>query len=379
MNRHAWFSVIILVLCLLLYVAPTGFEKPEEPCYERVVAEVVRVDNSMLEQIGFVKTGSQEMQIKILKGRFKDRIVDAPNLLMGKLEMDKIFVPGDQALVVLSYDHDTILSARAIDFYRMHTELFLLGLFAVLLVSFAGWTGFQALISFAFTLLMIWKILIPLFLKGVSPLWVSVGVVTLLCAATIFLVAGVNKKGLVAFLGATAGVLSTCILAVIFGQFFKVHGAVVPYAESLLHSGYGNLDLTAIFLSGIYLASSGAIMDIAMDLSASMNEVLEKKPDIGRAELLASGISVGRAVIGTMTTTLLLAYSGGYTALLMLFMAQGVPFANIMNYTFVSAEILHTLVGSFGLVLTAPITAFIGAVVFPRKEKSKVLVEQEIL
>ena len=102
-------------------------------------------------------------------------------------------------------------------------------------------------------------------------------------------------------------------------------------------------------------------MDIAMDISASMKEVLDKKPDISRRELFFSGIKVGRAVIGTMTTTLLLAYSGGYTGLLMVFMAQGTPALNILNLNYVSAEILHTLVGSFGLVTVAPLTAFVGS------------------
>jgi uncharacterized membrane protein len=65
-----------------------------------------------------------------------------------------------------------------------------------------------------------------------------------------------------------------------------------------------------------------------------------------------------------MTTTLLLAYSGSYTAVLMVMMAQGTPAANILNLTYISAEILHTLVGSFGLVLTAPLTALIGGFIY---------------
>jgi uncharacterized membrane protein len=67
-----------------------------------------------------------------------------------------------------------------------------------------------------------------------------------------------------------------------------------------------------------------------------------------------------------MTTTLLLAYSGSYSGVLMVMMAQGVPMANILNLSYISAEILHTLVGSFGLVLTAPLTAVIGGLVYSR-------------
>ena len=61
--------------------------------------------------------------------------------------------------------------------------------------------------------------------------------------------------------------------------------------------------------------------------------------------------------MGTMTTTLLFAYSGGYIALLMVFMAQGTPLDNLLNYKYVAAEIIHTVIGSFGLVTVAPFAA----------------------
>lgn len=74
-------------------------------------------------------------------------------------------------------------------------------------------------------------------------------------------------------------------------------------------------------MSGIFTDASGAMMDLSVDITSAVNEVIEKKPDIGWKEAARSGMNVGRAAMGTMTTTLLLAYSGGYIALLMTFMA----------------------------------------------------------
>jgi uncharacterized membrane protein len=126
--------------------------------------------------------------------------------------------------------------------------------------------------------------------------------------------------------------------------------------------------LTRIFLAGIFLASSGAVMDLAMDVASGMNEVVLRKPDISFFDALQAGFGIGRPVVGTMTTTLLLAYSGGYMSLLMVFMAQGVPLKNLFNLNYVAAEILHTLVGSFGLVTVAPFTAIAGALIYKSKE-----------
>ena len=156
-------------------------------------------------------------------------------------------------------------------------------------------------------------------------------------------------------------------MALFFDVFFQVHGAVKPFSETLLYSGYSNLNLTDIFLAGIFISSSGAVMDIAMDIAASQHEVLLQNPEISRKKLVRSGFAVGRAVVGTMTTTLLLAYSGGFSTLLMVFIAQGTPAINILNLNYIAGEILHTMVGSFGLVLVAPITAFIGGWMYTKK------------
>ena len=101
-----------------------------------------------------------------------------------------------------------------------------------------------------------------------------------------------------------------------------------------------------------------------MDIAASIDEVKNKKPDIQFWELFSSGMAVGRSVVGTMTTTLLLAYSGGYTALLMNFMGEGLKLKQILNINFVASEILNIFVGSFGVVAVAPFTAIIGAVMY---------------
>jgi uncharacterized membrane protein len=89
-----------------------------------------------------------------------------------------------------------------------------------------------------------------------------------------------------------------------------------------------------------------------------------KKPEISLKEAIGSGFAVGRAVVGTMVTTLLLAYSSAYLTMLMVFMAQGVPMTNILNIKYVSAEVLNIIVGSFGLVTVAPFTALVGGFIY---------------
>ncbi len=368
-NLAVLISIIILATLLLI---PTGFE--DAVIYqdrERAVGKVTEVNNDNILGVGVVMTGDQTCKVKILDGAFEGEIVEGYNMLTGSLESDKIFEVGDEALLLISHSENSINSVSMVDHYRIDTEIILVAIFAVFLVIVAGPTGIRAMLSFAITILMIWKLLIPLYLQGVNPVYVGFLITAVLTVIIISLVFGFDRMMLSATIGSLSGTVVTMILGLIFTDLFIIHGAVMPNSESLLFSGFPNLDLTQIFVASIFIGSSGAVMDLAVDITSAINEVVEKKPDISAKEAIKSGMNVGRAAMGTMTTTLLLAYSGGYVSLLMVFMAQGTPIDNILNYKYVASEILDTIVGSFGLVSVAPLTAICAGVLLTQKKKNE--------
>ena len=361
--------VVCLLLIALLLTVPTGFEDAVQyQEAERCIAEILSVDDSSIVDTGLVRSGEQRCTVRFTNGTFKGQTATAINLLQGSLEQDKLFAAGDRAQVVISCDGDTILRVTMTDHYRIPGELLLAAVFVVFLILFAGRTGVRAILSFALTVLAIWKVLVPLYLKGYNPIWVGLAINLLLTTLVISLVYGFDKRCTSAVSGSFLGILVTMVLGVIFTDLFKIHGAVMAYSESLLYAGFQHLNLTQIFMASIFLGSSGAVMDLSVDITSAVHEVVEKKPDIKPWEAVKSGMNVGRAAMGTMTTTLLLAYSGGYVALLMVFMAQGTPVEHIFNYKYVSAEIIHTIVGSFGLVSVAPFTALCAGFMLTKKK-----------
>ena len=364
--------VVCLLLIAFLIFLPTGYEDAVQyKEAERCIAEVTAVDNSAIIDTGLVRSGEQRCRVTFLNGLFKGKTVAAINLLQGSLEQDKLFSEGDKAQVVVSYDGDTIKRVTMIDYFRVPGELLLAGLFVLFLIVFAGRTGIRAILSFALTVLAIWKLLVPLYLNGYNPIWVGLLINLLLTTLIIALVYGFDNRCAAAVSGSFLGILVTCILGVIFTDLFKIHGAVMSYSESLLYAGFQHLNLTQIYMASIFLGSSGAVLDLSVDITSAVHEVVEKKPDICPWEAVKSGMNVGRAAMGTMTTTLLLAYSGGYIALLMVFMAQGTPTEHIFNYKYVAAEIIHTVIGSFGLVSVAPFTALCSGLLLTKNLKKE--------
>ena len=368
LRYQAPLAVCLLAIVILL-ILPTGFEGAlvyQEA--ERCTARVIATDESAIVDTGLVRSGEQRCTLELLTGAFAGQTVTGVNMLNGSLEQDKLYAVGDKALVVVSHNGGTITNVTMSDHYRLGWEGALALIFALFLILFAGRTGVRAIFSFVLTVLMLWKVLVPVYLKGYNPILVGLAVTVALTVIIIALVYGFDRRCAAAVGGCFLGILVTCVLGALFTDLFRIHGAVMAYSESLLYAGYQHLNLTEIFMASIFIGSSGAVMDLSVDICSAVNEVVDKRPDISWREAVRSGLNVGRAAMGTMTTTLLLAYSGGYVALLMVFMAQGTPVENILNYKYVASEIIHTVVGSFGLVTVAPFTAFTSGLLLARRK-----------
>lgn len=376
-NKNVIFSVICVIVIGILILIPTGFEKQMYMNSEGVKARVLSTDESTIYDNGLIRQGSQSCTIKILQGSYKGEVVEAENLLTGKLEFDKIFKVNDRAFVLLEKSEaGELIFANMVDHYRLDLEIMLALLFAGALIAFSGLTGIRTIISFVFSLLCIWKVLIPMLLKGYHPMLLSLIIGITMAIVTLILVAGFTKKAYCAILGSTCASLLTCFMAIGFGTLFNIHGSVMNWSESLLYAGFQNLNLTLIYQASIYLACSGAMVDLSIDISAAIEEVVDKKPNISRKEILLSGLNIGRSVVGSQATTLLLAYMGSFIAVMMVYMAQGTPMLNILNSKSIASEILHTFVGCIGLVIVSPLTAIICSHVYKKYEHQQVHTER---
>lgn len=350
--------ILSFLLIITLLILPTGFEQKQTyQNADRVKARVISTDNSDIVDNGLIRTGEQKCNIKILEGKFKGTNATAINRLNGSLSQDKIFESGDKAFVVISHNKNVLSSITMIDHFRLEKEIVLISLFILFLIIFAGKTGIRAVLSFITTILLIWKVLVPCMLKGINPIWISMGIVLAMTMISLSLIYGFDRRCLASSLGVFLGIIVTATFGIIFTKVLKIHGAVMESSESLLYAGFQHLNLTQIFMASIFLGSAGAIMDLSVDICSAIYEIIQKKNGISRHELIKSGFAIGKAACGSTTTTLLLAYSGSYITLLMVFMAQGTPIEFIFNYKYVAAEIIHTIIGSFGLITVAPLTA----------------------
>ena len=148
-------------------------------------------------------------------------------MLSGALSQDKLFRSGDKAQAIVHHDGEEIISVNLIDYYRLDGELILALAFALFLVIFARGIGLRSVLSFVISILVLWKILVPLFLKGFNPIFTGLVAVAIMTFIILLLVYGFDKKLLSSFCGAMSGILFAMILSIICSHAFHIHGAVM--------------------------------------------------------------------------------------------------------------------------------------------------------
>lgn len=184
-------------------------------------------------------------------------------------------------------------------------------------------------------------------------------------AVTLYLIGGAGKKTVCATAGTLAGVVIAGVAAAIFSRLSGITGWNVSDIESLLTLWQtNNIQVGGLLFSGLLISSLGAVMDVAMSISSSMQELCSQNQEISRLELMRAGMRVGRDMMGTDSNTLILAFAGTSLSMLVLDYAYELPYLQIINSNNIGIAVMQGLSGSFGVVLTVPATVLMAAYIY---------------
>lgn len=370
-------SIIILILILILIFANSmvlADEYVESSVEKAIVLEAGEAEQSedMYEGIEL-----QKVKLKINSGKYKGEIVDIENHLSDNEAYNFYVQKGDKVVVMIEELQDGNYEVYIADYQRSNYIIYLAILFAVLIIAIGKLKGLKAIISLVLTMGAVFYILLPQILKGADPIPISILISIIVTIITIFLVSGVNTKSIAAIAGTSAGVIIAGVISYYVGLKIHLTGLSAEEATMLMYIPQGiEFDFKNLLFAGIILGSLGAVMDVGMSISSSIEEIHNANNNLSRKELFRSGMNVGKDVMGTMTNTLILAYTGSSIPLLLLFMAYETSLVEIMNLDVIATEVVRSLSGSIGLVLTIPITAFISSIL-TKKQKSREVSKNE--
>jgi|BioPla2DNA2_1021312.scaffolds.fasta_scaffold01728_11 uncharacterized membrane protein len=380
-SGYAVIAVIVLFFIVTSTVSFCEDSIPEDTSVANVRGKVTRVLDSREDDIdysgGSIQDAYQIVEIKITTdGPYKGKLIEAEYALsmsFSEKQKDALLKPGNEVLMVLELD-DTggISQAYIYSVVRDKHLLLLLIIFSVIILSVGRLKGLKALISLILTVLGIVYILLPLILKGFDPVFVSTWICIAIAGITLLLVSGYNKKTLAAIIGTSGGLICAGVIAQIVGEMAKLTGLGDEESQMLMFIPQDiSFDYKGLLFAGILIGALGAAMDVGMSLSSAMFEIKEINPEIKKSDLLKAGMNIGRDMIATMSSTLILAYTGGSLQLMLLFMAHEVPFVDIINQDGYATEVVRSLAGSIGLILTIPITAIAVSFLSEKRHREK--------
>ena len=311
------------------------------------------------------RIGQQLLEVKVLTGEHKGAVLEAANFLSAYANVDAKV--GTKVIVRLDVDEQGELYVVSVPAYnRAPVMLGLALIFAALLVIIGRKEGVMALVGLVYTLACIWFIQVPMILRGAEPVLVSIIIVALTTAASLLFLTGLSRKTLCAVLGCVCGVGVAGIFAAVSGSISQLNGFNLPEAEDLvLRATQDTVRISGLLVSGILVASLGAVMDVAMSISSSCWELRQLNPGLPKAALFRSGMNIGRDAMGTMANTLILAFAGASLNTLLLFRIYGYPAIQLFNSDAIAVELIRGLAGSIGIILTVPLVAALSAALMP--------------
>lgn len=337
-------------------------------------AVVISVLNEQLNKSMIVPgyaTGTQHLRIQILSGSMKGKTVEITNVLS---TLENVHAKAGDHIVVSINRKLKNQPITVFNYQRAPVILVFVGLFFVLLWFLGGKKGPVSAIGVLLTAVTVFFFLLPMLYNGYSALWASVAAASVIVVVTMLLVGGWSTKTAVAILGSVLGTVVSGALCALLSSLLHISGVNIMEAEDLIVIGQTTgMHVDGLLFASVLIASLGAVMDISMTIASSIAELSAESRKSIRA-LFLSGLHISQDMMGTMSSTLILAFVGNSMGLLMMIYSFNVPFMQFINTNQVGMELIQGLTGSFSVVLSVPLVAYLAAKLYtlhPSAEKKK--------
>ena len=348
----------------------------ESPQTEAIKAKIIQAGKSYQRDNGNGgKETVQDVKVKILNGPKKDEKFDATYVMT--YDIDNKIVgyklrEGNIVYVEIAEENGEV-KVTVRDVVRQNYLFGLILFFFASIVLVGKKKGVKAIIGLIITLLAIFFVLLATIFKGYNPILVSIGTCFLITILTFAVIGGWNRKSISAALGTIGGVVFAGIIATIVGYLAQLSGAGKEEAIMLrIDEKNVQFNFRELLFAEIIVSALGACMDVGMSIASSLDELKTKKPDMTGKELFKSGMNIGGDMIGTMTNTLILSFTGSSLLLVLLYMSSSVSVTDVINIEAIATESVCALSGSTGIVYTVPITAAIYSFINRNKTSYKI-------
>ena len=370
---------VVIIIMLITIIAAGFFNQYLAKDYSRVnndstdfvSGKIVEITSSNLEydQDLKINLGKQVVVVEILEGKSTGKRVEIDNYLTAAHNVEvaigsKVIISADEPDGIDSY-------YTVYNFDRGLGMIIFTCVLLLVIIAIGRGKGVKAILGLAYTLNLVIFLLLPTVFSGYSPVLMSIICVALSTIVTLMLLNGASKKTYSAIVATVLGVVLSAGGFYLMSLVLKVNGFSVDEAESLvLINQATGLSIKDILFAGILISSLGAIMDVGMSIVSALSELFHHQPNLTQKQIFDSGIEIGKDMIGTMTNTLILAFTGSAFVSLLVLFSYNVDIKQLLSSNYIAIEFAQGIAGTLGIVLTVPIASFISAWALTNKKSN---------
>lgn len=264
-----------------------------------------------------------------------------------------------------------------VDFVRAIPLGILAGVYALSVMLVAGWKGIRAILGLVIAYAVIAGFILPNIINGSSALLVTVIGSTAILFAVMYFSHGFSAKTSTALLGTLFGLFATAGITMMAISTTYLTGLNDESNQTLLNN-VSTVSLTDIIICGMIIASLGVLNDVTITQAAAVWELAELSPGSSAKSLFKSAMKIGKDHIASTVYTISFAYVSTALPLLMLAILYDRTLIDSLTGPDLVEEVVRTLVGSIGLVLTVPITTILAVIIVKSSQKNIPVTSQDV-
>ncbi len=352
------FIVLFFVAAFLLLV-PVYAQDDPDTIFEATVVRII--DESALTVMNRTQK-VQELELVATGGSAKGTTITLSN---GDVPVANsiYYAPGDKVLVTETVQPDGTRTYYISDMNRKGTIKLLFVLFVALVVVITKIRGALSVAGMAISFLVIFRYILPQITGGADPVNTAIAGSAMIIPVTFILSHGFNRKTGVAIVSTVITLVFTGFLAKYAIDAASLTGFASEEAVFLETVSDRVLNMKGILLAGIIIGVLGILDDVTISQSAVVFQLKKANVHLPFIQLFRRAMDVGHDHISSMVNTLVLVYTGAALPLMLLFLYSHQPYGIVVNHEIIADEIVRTLVGSIGLIVSVPITTALAAFV----------------
>ncbi len=364
-NKNILIAISLFIVFSLIVIFTYNNAFLYNETIAKVKSEKVLSEKNVTDVFGYTeKMCTQELDLVILNGKYKNQKYSIQNSYSVSQSLDNKYSKGDQLFVkVETLDSGQIKNVLIIDLKRDAVIVFCFFTFIFVLYLISRKKSVFITISLILNI-AICLLITFLYTKNINIVFLSIVASIFFIIFTLFFINGYNKKSMISVCSTVVGVALSCFITFAVINLMGEDTVFFEQMEFVLK------DVKQLFYIQIIIGNVGGIMDIAVSMSSSINELIEINPNISRNDLMKSAKIIGGDIMGTMSATILFAYISGSFPMIILLFKNGYNLSYVLEYC-LNIEIVRAITGCIGMVLTIPVATHL-SIKFLRKKGDKV-------